>query len=689
MSHFQLEPSESQSGSFSRTLLLALLILAAFLAFVGTLVALNNSGLAFGPTPTPTATARLATTATPDFRATRYLADQLTAEAYRVAQSAATALNESSPTIPPDDQETSQPTDELNATDVPGTGTAISEPVIGEDTSPLPDAGSGETTVNLPVIISGSQEGAEDNNESQQPSPLATPTDTPEPLPTATEPLPTPTFDLPTPTPALPTPTPTSTLQAVPTTYIVDSLIAVVDESGADVRKGPGTNYEVKGTFDANIEVKLLGRTRGGEWVYACCVNNEPGWIRQVEAPPRNNEFEDDENEVEDDPPENADPNDVRWLQVQSIDSSLTVPPSPTAIPADDFPLYRYDRSNQARLSGFPTVPIQNGWPTTPYEAGSQFTTGVTIFGQSVIAANADNHIYSIHRTGGNQRWRAKVDATVRFAPAIQDSTIYVVDDAGTVYAFVDNGNVADERWRHDLAMVPTAGINIAGDKLFIPGSTPDAYRLYALNRNNGDLIHQFSPVTNTPLGYPAIGDQLVYIAGEKLWALDYNDINRVIWEYSEFIDYTVPPVYTDQGVLALAEIIVATRDGNLHIIDANTKRRKLSHNLEQVTTGLAVDDLRIYAAGSNRVSALDRRTLEVAWTSGLDSPAVGGPIVGPGQIITFQESGAIIFFDATQGSQISGVFIPPTISGTGAVSGQWLFTANTQGGIYGYSAAP
>ena len=696
MSHFQLEP-EASSGSLSRTLLFGLLFIAAFLAFVGTLVVLNNSELAFGPTPTPTATSRLPTDATPDFRATRHVEDQLTAQVYQVAQSTATGPIDASTegtSMPGDAGEGSveilPERDGATAAPAPPDQSTESEPQTpaeGSEGAPAEapaedNTGSGETTVNLPVVISGSQGTVEATAEAEdvpQPTPSPTETATETPVPTATEAPPTATPFLPSPTPALPTPTFTPQLSTID--YTVDSLKAFVDANGAIVREGPGANYNSKGEFGPEIEVKLLGRTRSGEWVYACCVDNEPGWIRQIEAPPSGNEFRDN-------PPENADPNDVRWLRVQSIDSSLEPLPIATTIPIDDFPLARYDRANRAKLATFPVIPVRNGWPNTPYETGSEFTSGVAVFGQSVVAANADNHIYSINRLGGNQRWRASVDAPVRFAPAIQDSTVYVVDEAGTVYAFGDSGNVATERWKQPLGMTPSAGINIAGGQLFVPGTTADAQRLYALNRDNGDRIHEFA-TSGRALGYPAIGDQLVYIAGDKLWALDINDINNRIWEYTEFTDYTVPPIYSDQGVLALAEIIIASNDGLVHIIDANTSRRKLSVNLEQITTGMAIDDQRIYTTSGTFINALDRRTLETAWTSALDSPAVDGPIAGPGQLVVFQESGAIIFFESAQGSQIGGMFIPDRIPGTGALSGQWIFTANTRGSLYGFTAAP
>ena len=55
---------------------------------------------------------------------------------------------------------------------------------------------------------------------------------------------------------------------------------AVVNAPLVNVRKGPGTDYDVVATVDRGTEMDILGKNAAGTWWNVCCVNNtESAWI--------------------------------------------------------------------------------------------------------------------------------------------------------------------------------------------------------------------------------------------------------------------------------------------------------------------------------------------------------------------------------------------------------------------------
>jgi uncharacterized protein YgiM (DUF1202 family) len=129
------------------------------------------------------------------------------------------------------------------------------------------------------------------NETPSQPHPTSTPLFTelltePTDLPTET-PTNTPTLS-PSSTPthtATPTRTPTAT--ATPTlapsatpTVPVNLASALVIVERANVRGGPGPDYEVVGVVMQDEQYEIIGRTNAGDWWQICCVaGNQPGWL--------------------------------------------------------------------------------------------------------------------------------------------------------------------------------------------------------------------------------------------------------------------------------------------------------------------------------------------------------------------------------------------------------------------------
>jgi uncharacterized protein YraI len=108
--------------------------------------------------------------------------------------------------------------------------------------------------------------------------PSAVPTRTPMNTATVT-PSPTPTY---TATPTR-TPTATATTTVIPSatsTVVANVASAVIIVERANVRSGPGPDYNVVGVAARDQQLAITGRTNAGDWWQVCCLGiNQSGWL--------------------------------------------------------------------------------------------------------------------------------------------------------------------------------------------------------------------------------------------------------------------------------------------------------------------------------------------------------------------------------------------------------------------------
>lgn len=649
-----------------------------------------------GPTPTPTATATGGPTATPNAgdvsgvpAATTPAPDQSTppADGEAVALPLIDGSGDAPPSMLPggvalpilsSEQEGEQAT--APETEPPQDHTP--EPVDSTQLSPLatPDIGTGP--MSLPLL-------AADQIPTSTPEP-PTPTFVPE----VVEPLITPTLvelvgEAPTATPTLTQPLPTSTLTPTPVTplFTVGSLKAFISGLGnPTVYVGPSTVYTPTGTLSAGQEVLLLGRTQTGEWVYMCCQDNEPVWIRQANALPSGNELQSGA-------PTDSDPNNVRWLNIQPTPTTLRVLWTPPPVAAEDFLLYRYDRANRAQFTHLPNPPATFAAWAGAAQAGQALISPVIVSGQSVIVASADNHLYSFDRSNGSQRWRFDLSQPVRKSPMVHDGIIYIVDDSGQMSALEDRGNEAVRRWIMPLGAPPATSFNAYSDTLLI-GTAQD---LKVVNRENGTIRRTLNTQGGVPV-MPAIGGQLLFVGGtNSLVAYDiYTVISPtlqplVVWQASGILNPTAPPVYSWPGVQAVAELYTIDGVNRIRSLDANTGREVWNRENGEVGTGLAVNDATLFISGNGYVKALSRRNGDQLWRTDVGGNVLGGPYADNTKVIIYLENGTVQFLDATTGAVTSIATLPSAATDTAAaaISGQLLFAPGADGRLQALSGLP
>lgn len=674
---------------------------------------LVQSRMAFGPTPTPTATRGAPLTSTPDFLATRVAEDFVTQQAHQMAvlgTTTPTPRNATPVVVLPDGTASSLPDNTPAATNTPVTvrlpglnapfsPTPTLPPTVGEEA--IPDATPTGSVINLPIVIDSSPlatptpaqvaEAPADSTATpataetpaqETPIPTATPTETPTEIPTET-PTPTPQpvdTATPTPTETLPPPSPTPTPIPPGQPLVVGSLQGFVGDGTATLRLGPSNLYTATNQIAPNTKLTILGRTNSGEWLYVCCVENqnlEPAWVRQAAVQPRDNPRQ---NGMSDD----DDPNDVRWLDVQRAPTYLPVIPPLVPPGTNDYAFARADRHGAGRVDQLPQPPFNPTW-SQEARAGGALVSAVAVGGDSVLVGSADNHLYAFERSSGSQRWRADLCQDgcrqVTQAPMIYERQVFIADQNRTVWAFEDYNN-SNVLWRVSIPQPALSSFNIFSETLFLAIGEGANHALLALDIDNG--AERWRQSTSGPgLKYPVIGDQLVYAADGVVAAYDVIS-GELVWQNPNVQNIIAGPVYGSPGPSSLAELYIVGSNNRIYALDANTGEELWNIDNGEVATSLALNDNLLFVAGDGYLKAISRFDQSQVWRTGIAGGQVmGGPLVDATHLMAVTQAGNVHLLDNTNGSAISVPSIASFAGGAPAVSGAYIFVPGTDGRLY------
>jgi outer membrane protein assembly factor BamB len=642
-----------------------LLLIVALLAGSIVLFGAEGLGLPLAPTPTLTATPGTAATPTADMRATMQAEDRATLLAYIATATRLTPSHIFAPHASNSPLDTPAPQE-------------IGLPLVN---NPQPTS---TQMLGLPVVV-----GPGDSSSAQQPpSPLL-------PTPVVDSPLPTPppdtvpiVVDTPTLTPTIfipPTETPTWTPTPSPTVFFVQALRGVIRATNPAnpvwVRQAPINTVTPVGTLVPGNIIELRGRDETGEWVYICCVNDEARWIRQAYAQPT-------ENPIVPGAPLNATPNDVRWLPTVPWPGNFSQPPVATPIPPDDFPLFRHDRANTGRIPGNFAGNLAQFWAAPASVAGS-FTTPVLVAGSSVIVASSEPSLYGFDRNFSNQTWKYTLPSRVSRPMALQDTILYFADDAGFITALPLGSNVTV--WRTNLGIpsgptVATAntGVTVAGNALYIGIASGSNY-VVRHDRVGGAPLNSLDIGAVAPRPF-AIGSQLLYVAGAKLWALDLNNL-EIVWTRDDLTNFFTAPVYAANGLTALAELYVGGSDGRIHVLDANTGLtvRSPLDGGGKIATSLAFNDTLLFSSGPNFIHAYDRRTGGFLWRTATSGEAAGGLFVSVNHLVLVTTNGWLQLVNAAGTGVAVSLPLGQSISQAPAISGVYIFAPVDNLGLFAF----
>ncbi len=548
--------------------------------------------------------------------------------------------------------------------------TAEPSPTVAPAASPTPAVSPTPIIISLPFVSS---------DEATAIPP--TPTSPASPIVELTEIVPTATQA------AAAPPTATSTPPPSPTPYLIDSLRAFVDRQPMQLYVGPSSIYTGTGTLDFNAEIRLYGRDAAGEWVYACCVDDELAWARQAAVRIEGNELPDELDDDDEDDDEEA--NDVRWLRIEPPLSTLRPLPARTPIPSGDFPLIRFTPDNRGRIQPLPNLSAAvKPWTTEP-QAGGSLVSPAVVAGSSVIVASSDGHLYSFDRVNGNQRWRTNLGQLITVAPAVDNSLVYVADDTGVVRALRDLGNATNEEWSRSLGAPPISGINVFSRTLLINLSR----RVALIDGEDGDLLTGLDLPADPQ--YPAIGGQLLYVAADIIRAYDIMALIEqgqidLVWEEPNIANISAAPVYSTPGVQSLAELYVAGGNNRLYSLDANTGKELWNQDNGDAISSIAVNDVMVFVAGNGYIRARSRTDGAEIWSRGIAGQILGGPYVDDQHLFAYLQNGSFLFVNAATGEVLASLAAYPAAATAGAaVSPPYVFGPGNDGKLYSFREAP
>ncbi len=118
--------------------------------------------------------------------------------------------------------------------------------------------------------------------------PTFTPTPIDQPSPTLAVATPVVLEVAPAATPATP-PTPEAVVEAqatalpaaetIPTATAVAAASVTITAAGANLRRGPGTEFELAGSATQGESFAVVAKTAAGDWWQICCINGEAAWV--------------------------------------------------------------------------------------------------------------------------------------------------------------------------------------------------------------------------------------------------------------------------------------------------------------------------------------------------------------------------------------------------------------------------
>lgn len=661
MSHYRTNPDSASAHPSNSTgqLILGLILLLMILGGSwGIWNWARASGLALAPTATQTPTPRSTPTPTADFRATVQFQDRLTREAFQAA-----ALGQITATPLP--TETSTPTATGTATETPDPET-VQLPTLTATPSPSSPNNDGATaTVTDPAQPTATEVATE----------TAVPTEAPTETPT----------NLPTETP-IPTDTATATPSGPPTPplYVVASLKGVITQDGV-LKRGPNQLYPtIEPVLNLGQQVELRGRDRFGEWIYLCCSNDQSGWVRQAFVSAQNNTLPSGA-------PVTVTPDDIALLPIQAADPVLAATPTPTPLSSNVFPQALRDRTNQAFVPALPRPPFT-------FTLRDQATTGSATLGDVVVSMNgmfiasADARIYSFEPQFGSQHWRQDVGGLATYGLLVQDNRIYAAmaqNGGGLVVTLQDRGFDGVRLWSHNVPLPPVAPLALAGDRLFVTVQSEADQGIYTLNPLTGDEIWSYTlpaSAAGRTLYKPAVGNQLLYVGGDQIRALDIVS-GTLIWESSNLPGISTSPIFSAPGLAKLSELFVADGNNRALLLDANTGAQQWQFAAAGPITGMALNDTTLFVGGQSFLQGLNRETGVLLWQTSLNALVIGNPIVSPDLVVVATESGQIQVLDARNGLFLAAGQLQVTVTGGPTASRGWVYVPTANQSIYALSS--
>jgi outer membrane protein assembly factor BamB len=154
------------------------------------------------------------------------------------------------------------------------------------------------------------------------------------------------------------------------------------------------------------------------------------------------------------------------------------------------------------------------------------------------VVATCGGHMYGIN-TSGTVLWSYESSSgCYHNNPAIVDGVIYILSSNGKLSAV--NVTTGAEIWTKTYSYETMGNTSVVynNGQLFVNGSYYSSNRIYAINANTGDVVHQYNLPSGEALNYyysaPAVKDGILYTLTNNGLLLAYSVANEnIIWQTS------------------------------------------------------------------------------------------------------------------------------------------------------------
>lgn len=315
-----------------------------------------------------------------------------------------------------------------------------------------------------------------------------------------------------------------------------------------------------------------------------------------------------------------------------------------------------------ARVSAFSTSG-GSSWRAdlTPEGESSDdgFGGGLAYDSGTLYATSGFGEVVALDPSSGEIRWRQKMTAPIRSAPAAANGVVVAVARDNTAIAYAgEDGSVL---WRLSGAASTSAGILGGASPAISPGGVA------ILPFASGELI------------------AARLTTGQRLWT-DVVSGGRRAFARSVISDISADPVI--QGVV----VIAGNQSGQLVAIDGRNGRRGWVRDFG-ARNAVWVDGTSVFLISDNaelrRLASNDGGTV---WTTTLeeyrdpddreDAIAYGGPVLAGGRLLVTSSRGELLSFDPATGAQTGSTSISG-LTGLGpVVAGGTVYVVTSGGGL-------
>lgn len=346
------------------------------------------------------------------------------------------------------------------------------------------------------------------------------------------------------------------------------------------------------------------------------------------------------------------------------------------------------------------------------YQADGTVRSAPAVTGSSVYVGTSGGSLLALDRASGTLRWRYDAGAPLPSSPALSDGVVVIAARDGTVHG-VDAGT-GKRLWQTEpTATLPlpwgregwdywVSSPNVVDGRVLI--GSPDG-RLFNLDLRSGTRLWSYSLGARTRSS-PAIADGTVFIgddagvvhavdltAGRGVWTHQTEGAGMVSAEFGwDRVSLQSSPVVAD-GVL-----YIGSRDGGVYALDADTGGRLwyADHGDPWVVASAAVRNDTVWTGSSDGlfVAALDANTGAEIWRTDVGARVFASPALAPGPgggtLFVADHGGAVRALDPATGDERWRFDVGQTMIQSSPVPAEdALFFGADDGGIYALGAAP